>query len=152
MYVFHHLQLPTLFAISSHQVPRGGRAGGGESPKHSRKKKWKVGGREYFLLYCLSPSNKLCFALVICLWSHLKPWYLLPRWTEMWKYEKQLEGGYIWEAAAAHSAVETNYRKRMFWEVIIKQEGDSVLKNVFTACLILLKILPVLQSLCSAEC
>lgn len=46
----------------------------------------------------------------------------------IWKYKKKLGGGYIWEAAAAHNVVETNRRKRVFWDVVMKQ-GDSVLQK-----------------------
>lgn len=161
VYVFHYLQLLFLFVITSHQVPRGGRVGDGESPKHNRKKKWKVWGREYLVLCCLSPSNKLSFALVLCLCSHLKHWYLLPRWTEFentrragsrirlrssWKedtFEKQLQ----------HIILLKHVKERGCSERLSSnKEETECCKNMFTACLVLLKILPVLQPLCSPEC
>lgn len=72
----------------------------------NRKEKWKVGGREYFLLCYLSQSNKVlfCFGFIsVSSSGALTPTSKMDRNV---KIQEMTEEGYIWEAAAAHNTVE----------------------------------------------
>lgn len=153
LYVFYHLQLPALFGTSSHQIPRGRRTRGGESSKQNRKEKWIVGGREYFLLGYLGQSNKFLFWFGFTSVSSSGALTPTSKMDRNVKIQESTEGGYIWEEAAAHNKLR-GHREDVL-RGYLETTGDSVpWRRVYcmsTACLVLFKILPVLQPSCPAE-